>query len=256
MAPRGKPKKPEIMLSDFRKVKNFEDAMVLFARALTTYFRLSTKGIKNIPRKGPALFVPNHSGFAGFDVIVLAHHLHKILKRRPRILAHRGYFDLFAPIRQLSEDMGLRSAQVKTGIAELEAKEHLIVFPEGEKGNFKASRDMYDLQKFHSGFLRMAVTTGTKITPVLIIGAEESNLNLGNIDLGKYIKHLVIPMPLNVIPLPAKWTIEYLPAIDVSDFKIEDLENKELVAQRCEQIRTYMQDEMKARLKKRKTIFV
>ena len=62
----------------------------------------------------------------------------------------------------------------------------IILFPEGEKGNFKPSRKSYELQEFKRGFVRMALETQSPIIPTLVIGAEETHINLSQLKLPKY----------------------------------------------------------------------
>ena len=59
------------------------------------------------------------------------------------------------------------------------------------------------------------------IVPCTIVGAEESHLNLGNIDLSRFMKDIRIPIPLNLIPLPAKWKIRFWDPIDPSRYPLE-----------------------------------
>ena len=54
-------------------------------------------------------------------------------------------------------------------------------------GNFKASSNRYHLQEFKRGFIRMALLTKAPIIPTLIIGAEETHINLKQLKLAKYI---------------------------------------------------------------------
>lgn len=185
---------------------------------LASYFRLELGGLQHIPRTGAAIVAPNHSGFAGLDVVMIAHALHKHLHREYKIIAHRAYFDLFQLLRRIAVSFGFIEAKWANAEAELNAGELLLLFPEAESGNFKSSLKRYQLQPFHSGFVRLAARTGAPIIPCLVVGAEESNFNLGNIDLRRLVSHLVIPLPVNIVPLPAKWRIEFLPQVDMSLF--------------------------------------
>ena len=35
------------------------------------YFRMEVEGIENLPKDGPCIIAPNHSGYAGFDAFCL-----------------------------------------------------------------------------------------------------------------------------------------------------------------------------------------
>jgi 1-acyl-sn-glycerol-3-phosphate acyltransferase len=186
---------------------------------------------------------------------LLAHLIRRRAGRLPRILAHRAFFDFSDEIKKVSESFGLKKASIQNGIDELNKDELLILFPEGEEGNFKSSFFSYRLQEFHTGFLRMALQTHTPIIACVIIGAEESHINLGNIDLSAFIKGLRIPIPLNVIPLPAKWKIKFMPPIDLSEFDPKMADDPETLKRLAKRIRVKMQLEIRRELKKRPYIY-
>jgi 1-acyl-sn-glycerol-3-phosphate acyltransferase len=182
---------------------------------LCRYFRVGVAGLEHIPRKGPAIIIANHSGFAGFDALVLSHVIHERTRREPRIMAHHGFFDWVVQARSLAMKLFLREAHVESGLNVLEQGHLLIVFPEAESGNFKSSLRRYELQRFHTGFFHLARQTGSPIIPAIVIGAEESNFCLGSFDLGKWHPHLRLPFPVNPVPLPAKWTIKVLDPVHI-----------------------------------------
>lgn len=177
---------------------------------LCRYLRIDLDGMKRIPRRGPAVIIANHSGFAGFDAIILAHVIRRHSGREARIIAHHGFFDWSNRVRDLCFKFGLREPHVSCAMETLRHGHLLIIFPEGEAGNFKSSLFRYQLQPFHSGFLRMALRANAPILSCLIIGAEETHLNIGNINLSRWVPHLRVPLPLNLLPLPAKWKIKVL----------------------------------------------
>ena len=53
-----------------------------------------------------------------------------------------------------------------------------MAFPEGARGANKPFRKRYQLQRFGSGFMRLALETGAAVVPVGIVGAEEQQLGL------------------------------------------------------------------------------
>jgi 1-acyl-sn-glycerol-3-phosphate acyltransferase len=226
------------------------------ANGMTKYFRTKVIGGRHIPKKGSGIIVANHSGFCGFDVVVLSHVIKENSQRQAKILAHHAYFDFFRILRMVSESFGMRKASIKNGIDVLMQDELLLIFPEAEEGNFKSSLQMYELQPFRTGFIRMAIKTRSPIIPTLVIGAEESHLNLGSIDLSAYLKNLRIPIPVNILPLPAKWQIKFLKPISMRKYKPEDADNTKLVAELAESIQAHMQVELLKMAKARKTIYV
>ena len=195
---------------------------------LSKYFRLEIEGSENIPRRGSAIIAPNHSGFSGLDALLLAHVTHFKARRIARILTHRFWFTSKLTAIPLQK-LGFTKATIQNGVAALKRNNVVIVFPEGEDGNFKPSSKKYQLQNFKTGFVRMALETQSPIVPTLIIGAEETHINLRRIDLSRIVKGLSLPLPLNIIPLPAKWRIKFLPPVYLP-FQANAIYDKEFIA--------------------------
>jgi 1-acyl-sn-glycerol-3-phosphate acyltransferase len=225
----------------------------LLMELIRKYFRLRIEGVQNIPKKGPAIIIPNHSGYMGIDAALLAHVITQNSRRIPRVLTHHFWF-LTKTTALPAQKMGFTEATYKNGVDELTKNNLVVVFPEGEAGNFKPTQQMYELQEFRRGFVRMALQTGSPIIPTLIIGAEESQINLSNLKFTKFLKGLVIPLPLNIIPLPVKWKIVFLEPIQLP-YSSKALKNAQLVREISEEIQEKMQRAMHLELKKRKSIF-
>ena len=60
----------------------------------------------------------------------------------------------------------------------LESGEAIMVFPEGHRGFIKPHSKAYQLQRFGTGFARLALETKTPIVPVGIVGSEEQSPGL------------------------------------------------------------------------------
>jgi 1-acyl-sn-glycerol-3-phosphate acyltransferase len=236
-------------------------ALVVFPKFLLEivrkYFRVEVEGLEHIPKRGRALIAPNHSGCMGFDAVVLGHVLHEELQRIPRILTLWTFFKVFPMFQGVAHKLGLKSASTENGVALLK-KHHLTVcFPEGEGGSFKPSSQAYRLQKFHTGFVRMALLTGAPIVPCLIVGAEETTINLGTLRLARYLKPVVLPIPLNALtPLPSKWKIRFLPAIDLSSYKKEDAMDRAKMEALAETIRGQIQTAIDSEVRKRPYVYI
>ena len=185
-----------------------------FLFALKKYFRIQVEGIEWVPPQGRCLVVSNHSGFAGADAILLSHLLRCHRGQPPVILAHRAFFKWVPALRPFFERFNLREACMDSGVSALQEERCVLLFPEGEDGNFKPSSERYHLQPFHTGFLRMARETGALMIPCLVLGAEEAHFNLGKIELSSFGKTIKLPLPLNLIPWPARWKVHFLPPID------------------------------------------
>lgn len=226
----------------------------LLLEILRKYFRLEVEGLENVPRRGGAIIAPNHSGYSGFDVFVLAHVLATDAKRVPRILAHYFWF-LSKTTAIPARKVGFTEATFDNGVRALEKKNLIVLFPEGEHGNFKPSTQMYQLQEFKRGFVRMALKTRSPIVPTLILGAEETHINLSQLKFSKFLKGLVIPLPLNVIPLPAKWKIRFLKPV-LLPYPPEVADDAELVHEICAELQEQMQEELRKELDKRDSVYL
>jgi len=101
----------------------------------------------------------------------------------------------------------------------------------------------------------MALETSSPIVPTLIIGAEETHVNLTQWKPQKLLGGVRLPIPLNFFPLPVKWKIKFLPPIQL-DHGPETEHDQHMVRSLARQIRKQMQEELHKELKKRKSLFV
>lgn len=216
---------------------------------LRKYFRVQVVGLENIPKCGAVIIAPNHSGFSGFDAIVLNHVLINDFKRVPRILMHHLWF--LTPTTSIpAHKLGFVEANYENGIKFLKKKNMIVLFPEGEHGNFKPTSQMYQLQEFKRGFVRMALETQATIVPTLIIGAEEANINLKTLKLTRFLRGPILPLPLNIIPLPVKWKIVFLPPIKLP-FSADQISDRDLVFDLASDIQESMQKALRKEIRQR-----
>lgn len=218
-----------------------------------TYFRLQIEGDENIPRRGPALLTPNHSGYSGFDAMLLSHEIYKCSGRLPRVLTHRFWF-LTKATAIPAEKIGFIEATARNGLKQLSKNNLVVLFPEGERGNFKPTAKRYRLQRFRSGFIRLALHKQCPIIPTMILGAEETHINLAQLDLERFFPGVVLPLPLNIIPLPAKWKIKFLPPVYLP-YQPSAANDRELVEELAQDIREQMQVAISEEVSKRGSVF-
>lgn len=250
----GKPSQKIFNLKNLdRETLTYRVLPHLLMEIMRKYFRLEVEGAENIPRRGSAIVAPNHSGYSGFDAFMLANSVHREAKRIPRVLTHHFWF-LTKTTAIPAQKMGFTEATYENGIKALEKNNVVILFPEGEKGNFKPTTRMYQLQEFKRGFIRMAIQTQSPIIPTLVIGAEETHINLSQLKFTKYLKGLVLPLPLNVIPLPVRWKIKFLTPIYLP-YKPNAIDDRDLVHEVASEIQELMQDALSEEVQKRKNIF-
>ena len=218
------------------------------------YLRVTSEGLENIPEKGSYIIIGNHSGYMGFDALMLGHQVYRYKKQIPHIIAHKLWF-LVPELSVHATKLGLVPATYANGLKLLTEDKGLILFPEGEEGNFKPTRYRYRLRRFRRGFVRLALSTGAPIVPAVVIGAEETHITLSQIRWFKHLLGVLIPVPLNVIPLPAKWHIKFLKPIHLKKAP-EKADDLEYVTKLSREIRKKVQTALHKELKKRKTIFI
>lgn len=189
------------------------DKMLAFLRGIRGYTRLKVDGLEHVPQEGPALLAANHTGWLGLDYALTALVLHDEVHRIPRGMVHQAWF--MAPqTAQFAAQVGLTKVSKESMTDGLRAGNLVVVFPEGEKGAFRAGTD-YQLSEFARGFVRVAMEEHVPIVPVAILGGEESNPVDRTIDSYEALLKMPIPVPRNLIPKPVKWRIRFLPPVEV-----------------------------------------
>ncbi len=182
------------------------------------YFRAETHGIEQLPQ-GRMLLIANHAGQLPFDGAMLG--VAMLLEASPPRIA-RALGEYWIPSLPWFNVLAARSGVVvgtpQNGKALLEAGECVMVFPEGVRGINKPYRRRYQLQRFGLGFMRLALETDTPIVPVAIIGSEEQQPGLANLEgLGRLLGMPSFPItptfpwlgPLGLLPMPVKYHLHF-----------------------------------------------
>ena len=168
------------------------------------YFRVTCHNINHVPKEGRAMVVGNHSGGLPVDGGMVLASL--IMDHDPPRLAH-GMVEKFAQRWPFVSTWFSRIGQF-TGLPEhaislLEAERILMVFPEGARGTGKLYSHRYELVGFGSGFMRLALQSGTPIVPFAFIGGEEALPTKYHLKrLAKMIGAPYVPIPTYLIPFP------------------------------------------------------
>ena len=214
------------------------------------FTRLETEGLENIPRTGPVIVTPNHSGVMGWDAFVVQNEILKYGKRIPRTMSHNFWHqtDFF---RYMSQQMAFIPQDFKHAIRILRKNNLLLLFPEAEEGNFKPSTRMYQLEPFNPGFASLAFMTDAQIVPCCVIGAEETHLNFGTIDWTEKYIGAKIPLPANLIPIPVQWKIIFLKPISLGKYTRKDARNIRFLEEVADNIRFQIQHRIHKELVKR-----
>ncbi|MDQ6606961.1 MAG: acyltransferase family protein [Actinomycetota bacterium] len=200
------------------------------------WFRGEVRGLGNIPETGPVLLVGNHSGgnmTPDTIVFTLAFNTYFGVERAFFQLAHNLVLSM--PGLGSLRKFGTVAASPANARTALESGAVLLVYPGGDYEVHRPSweRNRVDFDD-RQGFIRLALAQNAPIVPVVSIGGQETALFLSRgerlarlLALDRMFRlkvlpiSLAIPWGLNVgdmlghLPLPAKITIETLPAIDL-----------------------------------------
>jgi 1-acyl-sn-glycerol-3-phosphate acyltransferase len=221
---------------DERDPDYIRERLPLMWLAASIWYRGEVRGLGNIPDSGPVLLVGNHSGgnmTPDTLVFTLAFNTYFGVERAFYQLAHNLVLSMpgLASLRKF----GTVAASPANASKALDAGAALLVYPGGDyevhRPIWERNRVDFDRRK---GFIRLALERDVPIVPVVSIGGQETSLFLSRgerlarlLALDRLFRlkvlpiSLAIPWGLNVgdmlghVPLPAKITIETLPAIDL-----------------------------------------
>jgi 1-acyl-sn-glycerol-3-phosphate acyltransferase len=221
---------------DERDPDFIRERLPLMWLAATVWYRGEVRGLGNIPDEGPVLLVGNHSGgnmIPDTLLFTLAFSTFFGVERRFYQLAHNLVLAL--PGLGSLRKFGTVAASPSNAHEALETGAALLVYPGGD---YEVHRPTWQRNRVdfggRKGFIRLALEQDVPIVPVVSIGGQETALFLTR---GERLARLLwldrlfrlkvlpisiaIPWGLNVgdmlghVPLPAKLTIETLPAIDL-----------------------------------------
>lgn len=174
------------------------------------YFDVHVYGIENVPHAGRTMMVGNHSGGWALDFMMTSTAL--FLDKEPPRLAHAmaerfvgrvPFFGLFAQ----------RTGSV-TGLPEnamnlLEDERLLIVYPEGARGTEKLYSKRHSLIDFGTGFLRLALRSGTPVVPTAFVGGGDAIPTIMNLyRLARRVGVPYIPVTPWGVALPRPTTLQ------------------------------------------------
>lgn len=177
------------------------------------YFRVRAYGREHVPARGRAMLVGNHSGGVAVDGAMVVASM--FFELDPPRLA-QGMAEKFINKVPFASLWTNRTGQF-TGLPEtahqlLEDDRLLMVFPEGARGTAKLYKERHSLVNFGTGFVRLALQTGTPIVPFAFLGGGEAIPTIMNsYTLGKLMGAPYVPItPYGVaIPLPVRLEVHY-----------------------------------------------
>ena len=226
------------------------------------YFRVETHDIARVPA-GRVLLIANHSGQIAYDGAMLM--LAMILAAEPPRICRGMAEYLFFRVPFAGTQVARIGGMVGTPencVAMLEHGECVMVFPEGARGANKPYRKRYQLQSFGTGFMRLALETGTPIVPVGIIGAEEQQPGLANFEaLGRLLGLPSFPITVSMpwfgplgapFALPVKYHLHFGEPLHFSGAANEE---DDAIAAKVAQVKHAIADLLAAGLRSRRGIF-
>jgi 1-acyl-sn-glycerol-3-phosphate acyltransferase len=206
--------------------------------AVSLWFRGEVRGLGNIPEEGPVLLVGNHSGgnmTPDTGVFILAFSTYFGVERRFHQLAHNLVVSM--PGLGFLRKFGTVAASPENAEQALRSGAALLVYPGGDHEVHRPSWERNTVNfDGRRGFVRLALEHDVPIVPVVAIGGQETALFLSRgewlsrrLGLDRLLRlkvlpiSIAIPWGLNIgdmfghVPLPAKITIEVLPAIHLRE---------------------------------------
>jgi 1-acyl-sn-glycerol-3-phosphate acyltransferase len=168
------------------------------------YFRVRTFGLEHVPSEGRVMIVGNHSGGIPIDGGMILASL-MLDAEKPRLV--QGMVEKFANRMPFLSTWFSRVGQF-TGLPEhavriLENERALMVFPEGARGTAKLHKDQFTLVRFGTGFMRLALQTGTPIVPAGFLGGGDAFPTVLNLKrIGKLFGLPYLPITRHILPLP------------------------------------------------------
>ena len=246
-----------------RTVDDFGEDPALVARTAPAldflydhYFRVSVQGAENLPRHGPLLAIANHAGALPLDGPLLRAALERSRPGlRARWLVEDAIFH--APfVGTWLNRLGAVRACPENAQRLLEGGAGLVVFPEGVNALTKTYRRRYQLQRFgRGGFVKLALRTGAPLVPTAIVGAEESMPVLATLS-APGLGLPVLPVTPSLLPLPTKWTLVFLPPIDLSKYGPADAQDLALVQRLTEEVRSAIHQALDRVRGERRSVFL
>jgi 1-acyl-sn-glycerol-3-phosphate acyltransferase len=202
------------------------------------YFRADVRGIENVPRNRPVLFVGNHSGgnmSPDSIVFVLAHHAYFGDERRLYVLAH-ALVTSFPLLGRYLRRWGVITAGPGAALEALVKRgANVLVYPGGDVETHRPFGQRHHICfDGRQGFIRLAREAGAPIVPVVAEGGHSTYLPLSDgrklarvLGLDRIARLKVLPVALAAPfgltigdlghwPLPARIRIEILDPIDVT----------------------------------------
>lgn len=213
-------------------------AMSLARLLYRHYFQVTVRGLGNVPPRGRAMLVGNHSGGVALDASIVIASVFFDLEP-PRLA--QGMAEKFINRVPFFSQWANRTGHF-TGLPEhaarlLRDERLLMVFPEGARGTAKLFPERHSLVHFGTGFMRLALETNTPVIPFAFLGGGEAIPTIFNAyRLGKLLGAPYIPVTpwIAPIPLPVRLSLRFG---EPMTFRGDGSENDEVVSGHVDRVK-------------------
>jgi len=177
------------------------------------YFKVDVYGLDNVPAEGRGVLVGNHSGGVAIDGAMVMGSM--LLDAEPPRLPHAmidAFIHRFPGASQVMSRAGQFTGNPDQAKRLLRAERLILVFPEGARGTAKLAKDADSLVGFGTGFMRLALETGSPILPFGFVGGGEALPTIANLKrLGRLLGVPYIPVTkwIVLLPKPTRFQLLY-----------------------------------------------
>src|SRR5918997_1256573 len=223
---------PERRLNDWGRSERVEGALdaTIVEFLYRNWFRAEVEGIENVPARGGALLVSNHSGALPPDAAMIGKAIREEHPQpRPLNITVEHFFKGYPGFSMLVSKIGCVPAHPANVHRLLYDEDQLVlVFPEGRKATEKLYKDRYRLRRFgRGGVVEAAMRARAPIVPICVVGAEESAPVFAQVGLMQRLTGLLYFPITPTFPhfgllgmagyLPAKFKLRFLEPIEFDD---------------------------------------
>lgn len=209
-----------------------------FAWVYRFYFKVDVYGLENVPARGRGILVGNHSGGVAIDGAMVMGSM--LLDAEPPRLPHAmldKFIHQFPGASQFMARTGQFTGNPDQAKRLLNDERLILAFPEGARGTAKLAKDADSLVEFGTGFMRLALETGSPIIPFGFVGGGEALPTIANLKrLGRIFGVPYIPVTKwgVLVPKPTRFQLLYgKPMV----FEGSGHERDEVVNARVEQVK-------------------
>ncbi len=216
---------PDRHVTDWGRSERVEGAVdrTLYRFLYHYWFRVEVEGIENVPTRGGAMLVANHSGLLPSDGAMIAKAIREEHPRpRPLHLATAPRLTGVPGLGMLVTKLGAVGSHPANLHRLLYDEDQLVLaFPEGREGVHKPLRERYRLRAFAADFADHAIRAAVPIVPVAVLGAEEAHPVFARVGARRRLGRLPLPripqLPVTSgVLLPAKFRLRFLEPVSTA----------------------------------------